>query len=351
MEQATDYKRYKGIFSVLALVVFIWGVIGTLDITHIPYAGYTLSPDNTVTVVRDGGPAAMAGLKVDDTITQIDGIAIDNYLAFASRERPAISSAGSFTITRAGTEQQLAYNYAPQPMTDILASFGALTLARLAFLILGLMVYLRKPTRMTSSFCALSLLFAFAFFNSPYFTSFTTRRLAGAIITFLVAILIAKILDYCLNYPTPKPLIAERVWLREAIYIIAIAYGAMQATIILTTPTITARRALLLTIAGALFFGGYLLLAIIAVMHSYIKADAEARAATGLNLMLLGLVIGFGPLVLSILLHTILPHMGELPGERFYTLALLALPIGMAMALMKLESIGVEAGDRAAASP
>ena len=80
----------------------------------------------------------------------------------------------------------------------------------------------------------------------------------------------------------------------------------------------------------------------IAVVHSYIKAGTQERSATGLNLMLLGMLIGFGPILLSILVHTISPHMGELPGERFYGITLLAIPIGLAMALMKLNSSATE---------
>jgi hypothetical protein len=53
--------------------------------------------------------------------------------------------------------------------------------------------------------------------------------------------------------------------------------------------------------------------------------------------MLLGMLIGFGPILLSIVVHTINPHMGDLPGERFYTISLLAIPIGLAMALMKFK--------------
>ena len=75
----------------------------------------------------------------------------------------------------------------------------------------------------------------------------------------------------------------------------------------------------------------------IAVVHSYIKASTQERSATGLNLMLLGMLIGFGPVLLSILVHTLSPRMGELPGERFYSISLLAIPIGLAMALIKVK--------------
>src|SRR5262249_19643340 len=207
----------------------------------------------------------------------------------------------------------------------------------LAFLILGLLVYLKNPTRLTVMFCSLSLLFAVALVNSPYFASSVLRRLVGGTTFFLVSILFAVVLDYCLSFPSTKKIIARRAWLRQAIYIVGGAFGVMVATIFITTPVMTPVRSMLLSLAFGIVFGSYILLSLIAVVHSYIKASTQERSVTGLNLMLLGMLIGFGPVLLSILVHTLSPHMGELPGERFYSISLLAIPIGLAMALIKVK--------------
>ncbi len=338
MEQTSDYARYKTLFTLLGIVVFIWGVIGTLDIKNIPYTGYVLSPDRVVTIARESSPAAAAGIKLGDTVTKIDGIPVTDFGSLAAQPRPAINSNGSVTVTRGGTEQTLTLKYGSQPMVDLIASFGAVTLTGLAFLVLGLMVYRKNPTRLSAMFYSMSLLFAVVLFNSPYFASSVQRRLVGGALNLLLAMLFAVMLDYCLNYPQAKKIIAARPWLRQAIYLIVGAFGVMVATIIITTPTMTATRSMLLSVVFSLIFGGYILLSVIAVVHSYIKASTTERSATGLNLMLLGMLTGFGPLLVSILVHTINPHMGELPGERFYGITLLAIPIGLAMALMKLKS-------------
>jgi len=355
VEQTIDYARYKMLFSLLAAIVFIWGVVGTLDIKNIPYSGYVLSPDRVVTIVREGSPAALAGVKVGDTVTRVNDIAIADFGSLAAQQRPSIGSDGSITVKRGETEPTLTFKYGSQPTVDLIANFGAVTLTGLAFLILGLMVYLKKPTRLSTMFCIVSLLFALALFNNPYFASSVQRRLIGGALTFLVAILFAVVLDYCLNFPSTKKIIAGHSWLRHAIYVVVGAFGLMIATIIITTPTITPVRSMLVSVAFSLVFGGYILLSVIAVVHSYLKATTEERSATGLNLMLLGMVIGFGPLLLSILVHTISPHMGDLPGERFYGITLLAIPIGLAMALMKLKEVpadipGIKAGARGAAA-
>jgi membrane-associated protease RseP (regulator of RpoE activity) len=342
MEQKPDYSRYKTLFSLLAAAVLIWGVLGTLDIRNIPFTGYFLSPDRVVTLVRENSPAAAAGVKVGDTVTRIDGIAVADFGSLVGQPRPAINSSGSVTVKRGAAEETLTLKYGSQPMVDLIANFGAATLTGLAFLILGLLVYLKNPTRLSTMFCSLSLLFAVVLFNTPYFASSVLRRLAGGTIFFLVAMLLAVVLEYCLSFPTVKKVIARRTWLRQAIYVVAGAFGVMVATIFITTPLMTQVRSMLLSLAFGLFFGGYILLSVIAVVHSYIKASTQERSASGLNLMLLGMLIGFGPLLLSILVHTISPHMGELPGERFYGISLLAIPIGLAMALMKLKPAPAE---------
>jgi hypothetical protein len=290
-----------------------------------------------VTLVRENSPAAAAGVKVGDTVTRIDAIAVEDFGSLVGQPRPAINSNGSVTVKRGATEETLTLKYGSQPMVDLIANFGAATLTGLAFLILGLLVYLKNPTRLSTMFCSLSLLFAVVLFNTPYFASSVLRRLAGGTTFFLVAMLFAVVLDYCLSFPAVKKVIARRTWVRQAIYVVAGAFGVMVATIFITTPVMTAVRSTLLSLAFGVVFGGYMLLSLIAVVHSYIKAGTRERSASGLNLMLLGMLIGFGPLLLSILVHTLSPHMGELPGERFYSISLLAIPIGLAMALMKLK--------------
>jgi hypothetical protein len=356
MEQTIGYAHYKTLFSVLVVVVFIWGLIGTLDIKNVPYTGYVLSPDRTVRIVREGSPAASAGVKVGDTVTKINNIPIADFGSLAAQPRPAIGSEGSITVKRGETEPTLTFKYGSQPMVSLIAGFGATTLTALAFLILGLMVYRKNPTRLTTMFCSMSLLFAVVLFNRPYFASSVQRRLIGGVMTILLALLFAAVLNYCLNFPRMKKIIAARPWLRQAIYVIAGAFGVTVATIGITTPPMTPARSVILSLAFSVIFGGYILLSVIAVVHSYIKASTAERSATGLNLMLLGMVIGFGPLLLSILARIISPHMGDLPGERFYGITLLAIPIGLAMALMKLKEApadipaGIEARARGAAA-
>jgi membrane protease YdiL (CAAX protease family) len=56
--------------------------------------------------------------------------------------------------------------------------------------------------------------------------------------------------------------------------------------------------------------------------------------------MLLGMAIGFGPLLLAILARSISPRLGVIPLERLYPIAFLATAIGLAMAWRRLQPAG-----------
>ncbi len=336
MEQ-TNHRRYKTIFSALAIAVFAWGVMGALDITNIPYDGYSLSPQNTVTNVQPNSPAEEAGVRVGDEVTRIDGIYIGDRVRLTVRDRPAPNTAGTITVRRGDAEETFSITYGTIPTLNIVTGFGAVTLTGLLFLILGLMAYLRNPTRLSAMFCALSLLFATSMFNNPYFQSSVTRRVILGALAIITGILLGAILDYCLNFPRAKKIIADRVWLRLAIYSITTSLGVALATISITSPVMTPVRQQILSLTTGTVFGGALLLAVIGVIHSFVKMSSEERSATGLNLMLAGVIVGFGPLLISIIARIIDPQIGQLPGEQFYPLSFIAIPIGMAMALMKLE--------------
>ncbi len=350
MEQTANYGRYKILFSILAVLLLVWGAMGAMEITKAPYSGYTLSPDNVVTQVRAGSPAEAAGVQVNDKVTKIDGYAVESVAGFYERGRRAIGSEGKLTVMRNSVEQELKFNYAAQPTADMLASSGAGALIGLAFLILGLMVYLKNPTRLSTIFCELSLMLALLYLPGPYFAAPGARRVTNAVISLVVGAMLAALLYYCLNFPRAKEVLVSRPWLQKAIFIVAPLLGLVFALINLATPDISAGNSMLLNVAAGVIYGGYLLLAVIGVIHSYAKSSAGERSASGLNLMLLGVVIGLGPIVITILYHTIFPHAGDLPGERFWGVTGIAIPIGLALALMKLEpaAAAAKAGEEAA---
>ena len=72
------------------------------------------------------------------------------------------------------------------------------------------------------------------------------------------------------------------------------------------------------------------------MVHSYVKATPQERAANGLNFMLLGTVIGLAPLVISALIGVIAAKI-VLPGVEFYILTMVLIPFALAQATLKKE--------------
>ncbi len=331
------YHKYKALFLIAAIMLLVRGLVGTLDLRHLVSDGYYFGPDNVVMQVRSGGPADKAGVKVGDVVTRIDGIPVDDLLLLANRRRPSINSAGSVTVKRGTLERTFNFTYDELPPVDLIGAFGGVTLAGLAFLVLGTLAYLRRPSRLSSALCILCLLFALELLPRPYLESSIPRRLVAAALAFLATLSLAVLLDYCLQFSVVKSVLIARPWLRPATYLVAGAYGVAKATMEITTPPMSPRRSMLLTLANGSILSVYILLSLLVVVHRYWKTNAAERSAMGLDSMLLGMVIGFVPLVASTLVHTFYPDWGILPGERFYSLALLAVPLGLSSALMKLE--------------
>ena len=85
------------------------------------------------------------------------------------------------------------------------------------------------------------------------------------------------------------------------------------------------------------FIIGYFLVAIITLLRKYLKASAADRSSNGLNMMLLGTIIGIVPILVYFTVGYLSPGT-ELPGNdyAFYTFA--AIPICFTMALNQLSN-------------
>lgn len=339
MGQTTFGISNKILYPVLALILLAWGISGLGEIAKNPYSGYKIGPNRVVNTVRPGSPAETAGLKVGDQITKRDGIPVENSAALAERPHTVAGSTGTLTVLRGGTEQTLNIKYGEQPTANLLLNDAAGILVGLASLILGLLAYLRNPTERSSMFCLLLLGLAALFLPRPYLQSATARGYVGAFFNIIVDLWLALLLLYCLKFPETKKLLAERSWLSGMIVALALIPGVIFAYQSIVRPTISNSTQTILGLLSGIIFGGIFLCALLAILHSYLKAEASQRRTLGLNWMALGVIVGLAPIVLTILLRLLMPNMSEQPWERLTGLLFLAIPVCFTLALMKLEPV------------
>jgi hypothetical protein len=74
------------------------------------------------------------------------------------------------------------------------------------------------------------------------------------------------------------------------------------------------------------------------MVHSYAKADAQERSDYGLNLMLIGVLVGLLPITIAALVGVFAPRV-VLPGADFYFLTLVLIPLALALATMRKEAL------------
>jgi len=84
-----------------------------------------------------------------------------------------------------------------------------------------------------------------------------------------------------------------------------------------------------------IFIIGYFLIALITLIKKYSKASSEDKTNNGLNLMLLGVIIGIVPILIEFTIRTISPET-EVPGSDYLWYTFAAMPICFTLALNKL---------------
>ena len=74
------------------------------------------------------------------------------------------------------------------------------------------------------------------------------------------------------------------------------------------------------------------------MVQSYSRASTEERSAKGLNLMLIGAILGLLPIIIVVLVQTVAPQV-IVPGGNYAFLFFGLIPVLFAIALRKGEAV------------
>jgi hypothetical protein len=330
----TEMSRYKTPLLVVAVVLVVWGVLGALDIRYQTYTGYVTDGNNTITQVTDGSPADVAGLETGDYIRSIGGVAVEDVGAALQRPRPDINEVRTIKVERDGRAMSFDLAYAALPTNTAFVWYGAVLVGFL-FLVCGVWAFLALPTKRTLLLSMLGIAFSAGLTGGPYFTSATVRTAVGVVILLMIVVGFAVLTHFLLVFPKTKRTL-ERRRMSWAVYSPAVVVGCLSVWFLVAQPAATSGINVFFRALFGLFVVVYFGTSLIALIHSYIKADALSRAASGLNLLLVGAVVGLGPSLVISLVGLVAPQV-VVPGAQFLPLGIGVLPVAFALAAVRGE--------------
>jgi hypothetical protein len=308
-----------------AAVLVIYGLLGWLDVGNFAQGGWATDPDNTVTQVLMGSPTEAAGLQVGDKIISMGGIAMTDAEGQTRRARPEVGETWEFVVERDGATVSLDVTFGePVPERKFLAH--ASFLVGFCFIGFTIRAYLQEQTESTQALALVGTLFSLAFLGGPYFENYMLRSVDNAINVLLIWFGVASILNFLL------------VHLKSAgnrlLFLPALVVGLFISWRILATPEATSGLNNFGNVLFGVVAGFYLIGSLVTVYKSFSGATASERESQGLQLMMIGALIGLVPPIVSIVVGVIAPQ-AVLPGQNFYFLSMIALPITWSIAVLK----------------
>ena len=326
------------ILGFLALAI-VWGLFGSLDQKNIPYRGFGWNSEG-VTRVAAGGPAAQAGLQVGDRILSIGGVATDDRSARQRQPRALIGETRDLVVERtdeatgATTTETLPITYSPQPTSSVTDWLPGLAIG-LVFLLCGVTVYLRAPSRPTLLFCALCLCLGAVMMPGPYLASFALRMVQEVLV--MVGFLggFVLMLHFLLSFPKRKQFL-ERPDAWMWVYLPGAGAAALGIILDFLGPG-SGILANILTIVMGIILLAYMVSSIVAMVHTYVRTTPAERTEFGLTYVLWGVIAGLVPIGLMLVVSL---FGGYPPGGEYYYLALFLIPVAFAVALLKAGRSG-----------
>jgi len=310
---------------VFAAIVAVYGIFGWFDVANYAQGGWATDPENVVTQVLSGGPAEAGGLQVGDKIMSLGGIASTDADAQARRGRPEVGETWEFVVERDGAEVAFDVTFGepvPQRKFNAHASF----VVGFCFIGFTMWAFMQRQTASTQALALAGTMFSLAFIAGPYFGSYMMRSLNNVAAVFLVWLGVASILNFLLVHLRSG---GNRMY-----YIPAIVVSLFIGWRILATPEATDALNNFSNVVIGVVAAFYLIFSLVTVYRAYSGASASDRDANGLNLMLIGALIGFLPPILAIVSSVVAPQV-VLPGQNFYFLSFVAIPITWSMAVLK----------------
>lgn len=328
----TNLSKYRIPLFIASGLFLLWGILGVMDFKNFAYVGYSTDNNFNIIEVEEGSPAEAAGMAVGDVIKSIDGIDAENTKAFNERARPSVGQTGTWLVDRGGEEMELTLTFASPPGKNMTLNYVVFVMG-LIFLILSLWTYTTVKNKAAFYFTLFALFFGASFFGGPYFEATILRSLVNSVGVWLALLSFVFLVKFLLHYPEEKAFI-QRKNANLILFGPAILMGLVFTGLNLFQPDSTQGLRSMINILAPVIILFYFVWAIILMVQNYNKASAETRKSKGLGMMVLGVVLGLLPIIISIVVQALSPST-ILPGSDYAVLFFVLIPISFTLALRK----------------
>lgn len=324
-----ENKSNSPMLVYLAGIVFIvWGIFGMIDAKNYVDVGYQTGDSYNIVNIEEGSPADIAGLQVGDIIKLNGGIDPTNNKALSERPRAKAGDVREYVVDRNGEEVVISLTFTELNEKDKTLNMVAFIIG-LLFILLGVLSHRKHQSSLSHSFAIFALCFGFIFMSGPYIAPGFLDNLVNSIATTIVVFSFAFLLNYMLKYPPESKS-------QKLLYLPAIIAAVMVWILNFAQPDGSGTINMVIRLIFGVVIILYFLSSLITLIRKYMRSSAEDRTSKGLNLMLIGAVIGLLPILIYFTANTLSPGI-NLPGNDYVFITFIAIPICFSMALNKLS--------------
>ena len=325
----------KIIYALLAILFLASGVFGLLDLQNRVSWGYHLGEGANIIEIQENTSVEVAGLQVGDKIKSINGIDFGDTKTWAEQDRPVIGETRTFVVDRNGTEASIEVTFMPLSSEGKRHNYISFFTGLVCVLsgIALIMRFASLPAMLASFFL---LLFGANSLPKPYIYNNTIERFVEVAGAAFVLFSLALLIDFLLHFPE-KTTFRQRSISKWLIYLPVLIFASFMAWINIALPDMTGGLRTLFRGVLVATYGFYIVWVLVLLIQKFRHYTAAERSITGLSLLFIGLLIGFIPLLLSLLLLAFLPNVPLPFSTDLFPLAFIAVPIAIYLAIQKWE--------------
>lgn len=315
--------------------------IGLRDFSKSPYIGVQ-HKNLIVAAIESAGPNRDCGLRTGDRIVRVNGIATRNVSQF-SYLLSSMSPGSSFSleVARADSLVTIIARAVQQPKEHLAGKFS-LTAVGFIFVVVGLVVLLKRTDIMAVLFTAICYTLSYLITEHPLSFSAAIQFIEEFLRDLFFIFFPALMLHFFLVFPGR---LIERGTRRErflrfiyipptALAISTLAAMARQYASALDTATIGFIEKLNAT--TAIFWVAYIATGLAAFVRTYAVSERVQRIK--FRIVILGVIIGIVPITVVMLAKQFNPMM-EVPARYIWPLFLSFMPISFAYAILKHDAL------------